>query len=110
MKFARPKLANAASRLILHFASKIFTNVRFAIFPSRLSSPEASHVTHYKRSAQSGAALARALHLFSYMKLLLLSFVAAVSLTALVGCASDTDRQTTTTTYESVDTKDMHHR
>jgi len=43
------------------------------------------------------------------MKTFLLAFVAACSLTALVGCA-DNDRQTTTTSYESssVDTKEMH--
>lgn len=46
------------------------------------------------------------------MKNLLCSFLAACSLTVLVGCACDNDRHTASTTsaYESttVDSKDMH--
>jgi hypothetical protein len=50
---------------------------------------------------------------FPNMKLLILTIIAACSLTALTSCA-DTDRPTTTTsTYQEsayVDSKDMHHR
>ncbi len=45
------------------------------------------------------------------MKTFLLSCIAALSLTALVGCCDD-NRHTTTSSYESasVDSKDMHPR
>jgi hypothetical protein len=56
--------------------------------------------------------VAQPLHGHAHMKLLIISCIAALGLTSLVGCA-DNDRQTTTTSsYDSatVDSKDMHHR
>jgi hypothetical protein len=47
------------------------------------------------------------------MKLFIISCIAAIGLTTLVGCSCDKDRQTTTTSsYDSasLDTKSMHHR